>query len=84
MTQRIKTIRVPIAVDEQGNCYVHGWAFGKPKKGRAEDYGDMEEQTRDMHYESWQQSKTVVVRWATIEVPLPDPSSEIEGTAQAE
>jgi len=85
MTQRTKKIRIPIATDEQGNCFVHGWAFGDLGKGRSEDYDDMEEQSRDMHDTSYQHlyPKTVVTRWVTVEVPLPEPESEVEGVHHA-
>jgi len=82
--RRTKKIRIPIAVDEQGNCYALGWAHAECKEGRGEDYGDMEDQVVEHHHVSWENSKTTVVRWATIEVPLPEPSTEIEGTVQAE
>jgi len=85
MTQRTTKIRIPIAVDEQGNCYTTGWYQANseyPDPG----YGDMEEQSRECHYTSFQEQhpKTVVIRWATIEVPIPEASSEIESAVQAE
>jgi hypothetical protein len=83
MTQRTKKIRIPIVVDEQGNCFYQGWAHsGTDIKG--EDYGAMEEQAAELHDNSFPTSQTTVIRYATIEVPLPEPSSEIPGTTQAE
>jgi hypothetical protein len=84
MTQRTKKIRIPIAVDEQGNCYVQGWAHTSCEDLKGEDYGDMEDQVSECHSTSFENSRTVVIRWATIEVPLPEASSEIEGITQAE
>ena len=82
---RTTTIRIPIAVDEQGNCYSVGWLHAKseyPDPG----YGDMEEQARECHFTSFQEeaAQTVVVRWVTVEVPLAESSSEVEGIAQVE
>jgi hypothetical protein len=84
MTKRAKTIRIPIAVDEQGNCYVVGWAHADTEEGKGEDYDDMEDQVAENHNVCWEGSKRMVIRWATIEVPLPEPSSEIEGIVTAE
>jgi len=84
MTQRTTKIRVPIAVDEQGNCYVVGWAHASCEDLKGEDYGDMEDQVMEHHCISFEASRTRVIRWATIEVPIPEASSEIEGTTQAE
>jgi len=85
MTQRTTKIRIPIAVDEQGNCYTTGWLDAKselPDPG----YGDMEEQARECHYTSFEahHPQTVVIRWATIEVPLAVAETELPGTIQAE
>jgi len=80
MTRRTKVIRVPIVVDEQGNCFVHGWSHGLiDEQGRKEDFGDMEEQTRDMHDTAFQECspQTVITAWATITVPLPTDQVEI-------
>jgi hypothetical protein len=87
MTQRTTKIRIPIAVDEQGNCFVHGWAQGKTDaRGLKEDYADMEEQTRDMHDTAFQEChpQTVITAWATITVPLPTDQVEISEEFTAE
>ena len=84
MTQRTTKIRIPIAVDENGNCYSVGWAHSECKEGHGEDYGDMEDQVMEHHHISFETSHTRVIRWATIEVPIPEASSEIEGTLKAE
>ena len=78
---KTKKIRVPIVIDEQGNCYVVGWAHAETDAG-GEDYGDMEDQAVENHNVAWERSKRTVVRWATIEVPFPEPSKEIEGAIE--
>ena len=83
----VKTVklRIPIVVDEQGNCYATGWRQADSEHDDP-GYDDMEEQARGCHYASYaeQSPKTVVTRWTTIEVPLPESESEIPGIVQAE
>jgi hypothetical protein len=83
MTQRTKTIRIPIVVDERGNCFYQGWAHSDCDI-KGEDYECMEEQAAELHDNSFPSSRTTVIRYALVEVPLPEHSSEIPGTAQAE
>ena len=83
MTQRTKTIRIPLIVDEKGNTYVQAWAHADcaPEE---EDTACMIEQARELHDASFPESQTVVTRYATIEVPLPESEEEIPGTSVAE
>jgi len=82
MTQRSKEIRIPIVVDEFGNCFIHGWAHADSYP--PEDYVDMDEQTRDMFRSAFQASRTLVTRWATIRVEIPASETEVEGVIEAE
>lgn len=75
MTQRTKKLRIPIAVDEKGNCYATGWRH-EGTEVHGEDFEGMAEQARDLHRTSFPESQTVVTAWATIWVPLP--SDEVE------
>ena len=83
MTQRSTTIRIPLIVDESGNTFVQAWAHsGTPAED--EDTEAMIEQSRELHEVSFPASQTVVVRWVTIEIPLPEPEGDVPGVVQAE
>lgn len=82
MTQRTKTIRVPLIVDEKGNTFVQAWAHADTEP-EGEDTEAMIEQARELHAMSHPSSQTVVVRWATIQLPLPESEGEVPGTIQA-
>jgi len=82
---RTVRLRIPIAVDEQGNCYSTGWVQ-QGSEHSDPGYRDMEEQARECHYTSFQEQnpKTVVTRWVTIDVPVPEFATEIDGLIQVE
>jgi len=82
---RTVTIRIPVVVDEQGNCYSTGW-FENGSEYPDPSYGDMVEQARECHHTSFQEKhpQTTVIRWVTVQVPIPDAETDVEGVVCAE
>lgn len=81
-TEKTVRIRLPIVVDEHGNCYSSGWLDSHD--AGIGGYEDMQADSYGAHCGAFVGSKTRVTRWVTIDVPIPVSESEIQGVVEIE